>query len=125
MLAQLLAHPGCKVATTMVPTALNFQRLWRGQDAMTVWRHELPLWLKRLNEPDFPEQFRVDAMEKAIIEQQKKIDEQQTQIDEQQTQIDKLATTIRFFHRHPLRYVSGKLKAKLKSRIKARLKPRD
>jgi hypothetical protein len=46
-------------------------------------------------------------MEKAIVDQQ--------------TQIDQLATTIRFFHRHPLRYVSGKLKAKLKARVKARL----
>jgi hypothetical protein len=91
----------------MVPTALNFQRVWRGQDAVTVWRHELPLWLKKLNEPDFSEQFREETMEKAIVEQQ--------------TQIDELATTIHFFHRHPLRYVSGKLKAKLKARVKARL----
>jgi glycosyltransferase involved in cell wall biosynthesis len=111
MLAQLLAHPGCKVATTMVPTALNFQKVWRGQDAVTVWRHELPLWLKKLNEPDFSEQFfREEIMEKAIVEQQ--------------TLIDQLATTIRFFQRHPLRYVSGKLKAKLKARVKVRLKPR-
>jgi hypothetical protein len=112
MLAQFLAHPACKVATTMVPTALNFQRVWRGQDAVTVWRHELPLWLKKLNEPDFSEQFREETMEKVIVEQQ-------TQIVEQQTQIDELATTIHFFHRHPLRYVSGKLKAKLKARVKA------
>ena len=118
MLAQLLGHPGCKVATTMVPTALNFQKCWRGQDAVAVWRHELPLWFQRLNEPHFAEQFREDAMEKAIVEQQ-------TQIDDQQTQIDQLATTIRFFHRHPLRYVSGKLKAKVESRVKARLKPRN
>jgi len=118
MLAQLLAHPGCKVASTMVPTALNFQKLWRGQDAVTVWRQELPLWFKRLNEPHFAEQFRETVMEKAIVEQQ-------TQIDDQQTQIDQLATTIRFFHRHPLRYVSSKLKAKLKSQIKVRLKPRN
>lgn len=114
MLAQLLAHAACKVASTMVPTALHFQRVWRGQDAVAVWRHELPLWLKKLNEPDFSEQFREEIMEKAIFEQQ-------TQIVEQQKQIDQLATTIRFFHRHPLRYVSGKLKAKLKSRVKARL----
>jgi len=108
MLAQLLAHPGCKVATTMVPTVLNFQKCWRGHDAVTVWRHELPLWFEKLNEPHFAEQFREEVMEKAILEQQ--------------TQIDQLATTIRFFHRHPLRYVLGKLKAKLKSRVKARLK---
>ena len=114
MLAQLLAQPACKVAATMVPTVLQFQRWWRGQDAVAVWRHELPLWLKKLNEPDFSEQFREEIMEKAIFEQQ-------TQIVEQQTRIDQLATTIRFFHRHPLRYVSGKLKAKLKARVKARL----
>ena len=114
MLAQLLAHPGCKVATTMVPTALNFQRLWRGQDAVSVWRHELPLWFEKLNEPHFAEQLREDAMEKAIVEQQ-------TQIVEQQTEIDQLATTIRFFHRHPLRYVSGKLKSRIKARLKFRL----
>ena len=118
MLAQLLAHPVCKVASTMVPTVLQFHRMWRGQDAVAVWRHELPLWLKKLNEPDFPKQFREEIMEKAIVEQQ-------TQIDDQQTQIDQLATTIRFFHRHPLRYVSSKLKAKLKSQIKVRLKPRN
>ena len=118
MLAQFLAHPTCKVATTMVPTVLQFQRVWRGRDAVTVWRHELPLWFKRLNEPNFAEQFREAAMEKAIVEQQ-------TQIDEQHTQIDELATTICLFHRHPLRYVSGKLKAKLKARVKARLKPQD
>jgi glycosyltransferase involved in cell wall biosynthesis len=111
MLAQLLAHPVCKVASTMVPTVLQFHKMWRGQDAVAVWRHELPLWLKKLNEPDFSEQFREEIMEKAIVEQQ--------------TQIDQLATTIRFFHRHPLRYVSGKLKAKVKSRVKERLKPRD
>jgi glycosyltransferase involved in cell wall biosynthesis len=111
MLAQFLAHPECKVVTTMVPTALNFQKLWRGHDAVTVWRHELPLWFEKLNEPDFPDQFREHAMERAIIEQQ-------TQIDDQQIEIDQLAATIRFFHRHPLRYVLGKLKAKLKSRIK-------
>ena len=73
-------------------------------------RQELPVWLEKLNDPHFAEQFREDAMEKAIVEQQ--------------IQIDELATTIRFFHRHPLRYVSDKLKAKLKSQIKARLKPR-
>jgi hypothetical protein len=114
MLAQLLAHPGCKVATTMVPTALNFQRLWRGQDAVSVWRHELPLWFEKLNEPHFAEQLREDAMEKAIVEPQ-------TEIVEQQTEIDQLATTIRFFHRHPLRYVSGKLKSRIKARLKFRL----
>jgi glycosyltransferase involved in cell wall biosynthesis len=118
MLAQLLAHPVCKVASTMVPTVLQFHRMWRGQDAVAVWRHELPLWFKKLNDPDFSEQFREEIMEKAIVEQQ-------TQIVEQQTQIDQLTTTIRFFHSHPLRYVSGKLKAKLKSRVKARLKPRN
>jgi len=95
----------------MVPTVLNFQKWWRGQDAVTVWRQELPLWFKRLNEPNFAEQFREAVMEKAIIEQQ--------------TQIDELATTIRFFHRHPFRYVSAKIKAKLKSRIEARLKSRE
>jgi hypothetical protein len=84
--------------------------VWRGQDAVAVWRHELPLWLKKLNESDFSEQFREETMKKAIFEQQ--------------TQIDQLAMTIRFFHRHPLRYVSGKLKAKLKSRIEARLESR-
>jgi glycosyltransferase involved in cell wall biosynthesis len=115
MLAQLLAQPGCKVAATMVPTVLQFQSGWRGKDAVAVWRQELPLWLKKLNEPDFSEQFRGETMEKAIFEQQ-------ALIFEQQTQIDQLATTIRFFHRHPLRYVSGKLKAKLKSRVKAGLK---
>ena len=82
-----------------------------------MWRHELPLWLKKLNEPDFSEQFREETMKKAIFEQQ-------TLIFEQQTQIDQLAMTIRFFHRHPLRYVSGKLRAKLKSRIEARLESR-
>jgi hypothetical protein len=63
---------------------------------------------------DFSEQFREEIMEKAIVEQQ-------TLIFEQQIQIDDLAATVRFFHRHPLRYVSGKLKAKLKARVKARL----
>jgi len=118
MLAQLLAHPGCRVATTMVPTVLNFQKLWRGEDAVTVWRQELPLWFEKLAQPDFPKQFREHAMEKAIVEQQ-------NQIDGLQTQIDQLATSIRFFHRHPLRYVLGKLKAKLKSQVNARLKPRN
>ena len=92
----------------MVPTVLNFQKCWRGNDAVTVWRHELPLWFEKLNQPHFAEQLCEEVMEKAILEQQ--------------TQIDQLATTIRFFHRHPLRYVLGKLKAKLKSRVKARLK---
>jgi len=114
MLAQLLAHPGCKVATTMVPTVLQFQRRWRGQNALAVWRHELPLWFEKLNEPYFLEQFRTDAMENAI-------DQLRTTIVDQQRQIDQLATTIRFFHRHPLRYVLDKLKAKLKSQVKARL----
>jgi hypothetical protein len=97
----------------MVPTALNFQKVWRGQNAVAVWRHELPIWFEKLNEPRFAEQFREEVMEKAILEQQ-------TQIFEQQIQIDDLAATVRFFHRHPLRYVLGKLKAKLKSRIKTR-----
>ncbi len=118
MLAQLLAHPECKVATTMVPTVLQFQKVWHGkigwtplrgtQDAVALWRQELPLWLEKSNGPDFCEKFREHAMEQVILEQQ--------------TQIDELATTIRFFHRHPFRYVSGKIKAKLKSRIEARLK---
>jgi glycosyltransferase involved in cell wall biosynthesis len=107
MLAQILAYPACKVATTMVPTVVQFPRVGRGQNAMTLWRHELPLWFEKLNEPHFAEQFREDAMEQAIVEQR--------------TQIDELATTIRFFHRHPLRYVSSKIKAKVTSRIKARL----
>ena len=120
MLAQFLAHPTCKVATTMVPTVLQFQRVWHGktgwmllreaQDAMQLWQRELRVWLEKLNDPHFAKQFREDAMEKAIVEQQ--------------IQIDELATAIRFFHRQPLRYVSDKLKAKLKSQIKARLKPR-
>ena len=118
MLAQLLAHPECKVATTMVPTVLQFQKVWHGkigwtplrgtQDAVALWRQELPLWLEKSNGPDFCEKFREHAMEQVILEQQ--------------TQIDELATTIRFFHSHPFRYVSGKIKAKLKSRIEARLK---
>jgi glycosyltransferase involved in cell wall biosynthesis len=121
MLAQFLAHPGCKVATTMVPTVLQFQRVWHGktgwivlretQNAVPLWRRELPVWLEKLNEADFSEKLREDAMEKAIFEQQ--------------TRIDELATTIRFFHRHPLRYISGKLKAKFNSRIKAQPKSPD
>jgi glycosyltransferase involved in cell wall biosynthesis len=111
MLAQILAHPQCKVATTMMPTVLQFPRVGRDQNALAVWRHNLPLWFEKLNEPHFAERFREDAMGYAIVGQQ--------------TQIDQLATTIRFFHRHPLRYVSGKLKAKVKSRVKERLKARD
>jgi glycosyltransferase involved in cell wall biosynthesis len=113
MLAQFLAHPACKVATTMVPTVLQFQKWWHGktgwtllrelQDAMPLWRRELPVWLEKFKEADFSEKFREHAMEKAIFEQQ--------------TQID-------FFHRHPIRYVLDKLKAKLESQVKARLKPR-
>ena len=111
MLAQLLAYPGCKVGTTRVPTVVQFPRWGRAENAMTLWRQELPLWFEKLKEPHFAEQFREDAMKKAIVEQQ--------------TQIDELARTIHFFHRHPFRYVSTKIKSKVKSRIKTRLKPRN